>query len=328
MRAGNRRSSQSRAASAFAVAGLGWLALLGVACDLAAAAQPSDPNSGFDKQPQTLTAQTPGTVNAPRRPALPSDDWTYRPTVLVRRGTTQGSGTIIASVDGETLVLTAAHVLKDEGPVKVELHRYNLGLERRQAAPGDWPRVIRGAVVARDKAADVAIVRIDKLAALPYVARLAHNDFKLTPNCVVDSIGIDQGSRLTRWSSRLVETVWFELNDSRERRPFLITAKIPEHGRSGGGLFLAGGELIGVCVGHAEIEEGTREGVFASGESIRALLENHHLIAAVRRSELRVSAQARRPVPSVRVTAPAPANSFVRTTRTLVGEPLGPDAPP
>ena len=55
---------------------------------------------------------------------------TYRPTVVVRRGTSQGSGTIIASVDGETLVLTAAHVVKAEGPILVELHRYNLGMER------------------------------------------------------------------------------------------------------------------------------------------------------------------------------------------------------
>ena len=66
------------------------------------------------------------------RPApLPSDDWTYRPTVLVRRGTSQGSGTIIASVDRETLVLTAAHVVQGRDPIVVELHRFNLGVERK-----------------------------------------------------------------------------------------------------------------------------------------------------------------------------------------------------
>ena len=60
-------------------------------------------------------------ASASRRPAarvrasgssIASDDWTFRPTVVVRRGTSQGSGTIIASVDGETLVLTAAHVVR------------------------------------------------------------------------------------------------------------------------------------------------------------------------------------------------------------------------
>src|SRR5262245_28698465 len=34
-----------------------------------------------------------------RSPQLESDNLTFRPTVLVRRGTSQGSGTIIASLD-------------------------------------------------------------------------------------------------------------------------------------------------------------------------------------------------------------------------------------
>ena len=50
------------------------------------------------------------------RAPVPWDNETYRPTVVVRRGTSQGSGTIIASIDGETLVFTASHVVKDEGP--------------------------------------------------------------------------------------------------------------------------------------------------------------------------------------------------------------------
>ena len=75
--------------------------------------------------------------------------------MVVRRGTSQGSGTIIASIDGETLVLTAAHVVKADGPVMVELHRYNLGMERQPPTPGVWPRVIKANLAAIDSAADL-----------------------------------------------------------------------------------------------------------------------------------------------------------------------------
>ena len=229
---------------------------------------------------------------------MPWDDGTYRATVVVRRGTTQGSGTIIASVEGETLVLTAAHVVKGDGPIAVELHRYNLGVERLQATAGGWPRVIKANLVVADAAADVSIVRIEKMTALPFVARFTHDDEEPPPDSVVTSIGIDLGRKLTRWSSRLVETVTFELNDSGSARPFLITEKIPEHGRSGGGLFLANGDLVGVCVGHSELVKGRRMGVFAAGESIRRLLDDHQLTATILRSELRMARLKRKRSPT------------------------------
>ena len=111
--------------------------------------------------------------------------------------------------------------------------------------------MIPAAPAARDLAADVAIVRLEQMIALPYVARLAPSAEKPQPRSVVSSLGIDLGRKLSMWRTRLVETTSMELNDSGEIRPFLITEKIPEHGRSGGGLFLASGELVGVCVGHA-----------------------------------------------------------------------------
>jgi len=235
----------------------------------------------------TEPARGPGAEVARRRPAVPADDWTYRPTVLIRRGTSQGSGTIIASVAGETLVLTAAHVVQNRGPIIVELHRYNLGMERAAAARGSWPRSVRAALLAADTAADLAILRIEKMRALPYVARLAPDNADPPADSIVNSIGIDLGTNLTGWSTRMVETLTFVLNDNRDQRPFLITEKIPEHGRSGGGLYLASGELVGVCVGHAELVKGKEMGVFASRESIRLLLVDHKLSAAIVRSESR-----------------------------------------
>ncbi len=238
---------------------------------------------------------------------IPADDWTFRPTVVVRRGGSQGSGTIIASVDDQTLILTAAHVIRDTGPISIELHRYNLGVERSRSLPGPWPQPIVARLAAADVAADLAVLRIEGLVPLPYIARLAPARRDPAIDSIVTSIGIDLGTRLSSWSSRLVEVLWFELNDSRDERLFFLTARTPENGRSGGGLFLPDGELVGVCVGHAELVRGRRLGVFASRESIHQLLLEHGLDAVVARSEQRQARLSRRTVRAETAASPLPA---------------------
>ena len=106
-------------------------------------------------------------------------------------------------------------------------------------------------------------------------------------------MGIDLGAKLSSWNTQLVEVLWFELNDSGTDRPFLVTARIPEHGRSGGGLFDTSGTLVGVCVGHAELVKGKRMGVFSSVENVRQLLREHELTSVIERSEARQARLAR-----------------------------------
>ena len=178
----------------------------------------------------------------------------------------------------------------------MELHRYNLGMERKTPAPGHWPRRIRRG--ARGLRPPPPTWRSSGSRACSRCLMSPGWRPAITdppPDSIVTSIGIDLGTELAGWSSRIVETLSFELNDSREQRPFLITEKIPEHGRSGGGLFLANGELVGVCVGHAELVPGRRLGVFASRESIRFLLDDHKLTAAIVRSESRRARLSGRP---------------------------------
>jgi S1-C subfamily serine protease len=224
-----------------------------------------------------------------RDTVIAADDWTFRPTVLVRKGSSQGSGTVIASLDGETLVLTANHVVRAKGPVLVELHRYNLGLERKEATPGVWPKLVIAEVAATDVAGDVAVLRVRNMKALPYVARLAEGDQEPESDTMLTSVGIDLGTNLTSWKTPLVEVLRFQLNDSGAEKPFLITARIPQHGRSGGGLFSRKGELVGLCIGHAELVKSQRMGVFASIESIRRVLQDNELSAVVNRSEARIA---------------------------------------
>ncbi len=317
----------ARAQFAGTLGASGWLNLW-VAATIVAAGEPSLVSQEPDRAATRPTpTRKPAPMNTFRRTPVPWDDGTYRATVVVRRGTSQGSGTIIASVDGETLVLTAAHVVKAEGPVVVELHRYNLGMERHPATAGVWPRVINANVAAIDSAADLSIVRIGKTAALPYVARCVRNNDEPPPDTVVTSIGIDLGRKLTHWDSRLVEAVRFELNDSRAARLFLITEKIPQHGRSGGGLFLGTGELVGVCIGHSELVRGKRVGVFAAVESIRRLLDDHELTDTVVRSERRMAHLKRDRSPSPRMAGATRTGSLVTPTRSLAGEPPLPSTP-
>ena len=110
------------------------------------------------------------------------------------------------------------------------MHRYNVGRERTKTIPGSWPRPVAATLAAADSAADLAVLRLRNLGELPFVARLASDRTQPAPDSVVNSVGIDLGAKLTIWTTRLVETVWFELDESDEERPFLITVHTPEHG--------------------------------------------------------------------------------------------------
>jgi S1-C subfamily serine protease len=225
-----------------------------------------------------------GPVASGDEPPKPlSRDLTFRPTVIVLRGKSQGSGTIVASVPGETLVLTAAHVIESDEQTFVEFHRQNLGIERRGSAEG-WPKKIAAQVVARDRATDLAVLRVGGLGAMPFVARVDLGEGEPKPGTVVVSIGIDRGTNFASWGTRIVDVARVDIKRGGGARQFLLTEKSPEHGRSGGPLFLTDGTIVGVCTGRAEVVNGRRIGVFASSQSIRNIFRQNDLEAAVARS--------------------------------------------
>lgn len=225
-----------------------------------------------------------GEAPASRRD-VPDDDRTFRPTVMVRKKSSQGSGTVIASVEGETLILTAAHVVEGTGPLWVELHRYNLGVEKTEPGAA-WPIAVAAEVAATDPAGDLAVVRLRGQPPLPYVARLSPGDEEPTRGSVVTSVGIDGGKDLSSWQTEVGGVAWLAMHEGAGGRPFLVLKKPPQHGRSGGGLFRPDGCLVGVCVGRIEFLKQNRQlGLFASGASIRRMLRDHDLDKAIVRSE-------------------------------------------
>jgi S1-C subfamily serine protease len=251
--------------------------------------------------PQSATAQG-GSRRIAARSITPADlpgpldDVIFRPTVMVRKGNSRGSGTIIASAKGRSLILTAAHVIDGPGQAAIELHRFNLGIEGRKLG-GSWPKVIPATILAADLDADVAVLRVEGLARLPHVARLdARLAEPLPEGFPVTSVGIDQASDLNSWDSRIRGTALLSRNladkggsaftapgrnqgqsPPRDPRLFVITEHPPIQGRSGGGLYSSDGRLLGVCVGRIELKSTRGEeraiGLFASGQSIRRVLD-------------------------------------------------------
>jgi S1-C subfamily serine protease len=232
-------------------------------------------------------------------PALASDaprpghDATFRPTVLVRQGKSLGSGTIIASVEGATLILTASHVVDGSESIYIEVNRFNLGLEKTRSSAG-FPRKLAAKLVAREVDADLAILWVKGELAFPYVARLGPGEAPPAEKTGVMTIGFDKGERLIGFGTRIKGVEKLDMGHGGGERSFLVTEDPPEHGRSGGGLFLANGALVGVCVARAEMEKGQKIGLFASLGDVKLLInEDEEIAATLARSNRRPKSPAR-----------------------------------
>lgn len=215
----------------------------------------------------------------------------FRPTVTIRKGNSRGSGTIVASTRDETLILTAAHVVADPGNLEIELQPYNYGIEkdeRRLTGSGPWPRLAPAEIVAADPPADVAFVRVKDIAPMPYVAHLDLNAGEPAKQEILTSIGVVGGKDLTGWRTDIYGQALIDLPLLTKRgqpgdpRAFTVTIKPPEFGRSGGALFRADGDVVGVAVGRLRINEGPEIGVFASMASIRKLAAANQLETALK----------------------------------------------
>jgi len=217
----------------------------------------------------------------------PGDEVTFRPTVMIHKGSALGTGTVIASAEGETLILTASHVVDDPGPLTVDLNRFNLGLERVRDRAA-FPRSLKATIAARDPAADLAILVVRGQLALPYVARIARGEAPPATGSAVTSIGFDLGSKLIGMTTTVRAVERLDLGKGGGERSFVVTENPPEHGRSGGGLFREDGALVGVCVARAEFDKGPVKGVFTTLANVKALLRAHQDLAqAVTRSSNR-----------------------------------------
>ncbi len=135
--------------------------------------------------------------------------------------------------------------------------------------------------MAKDADTDLAILRVREPLRFPYVARLAKGSDPPEVGTKVTTIGFDKGSKLIGFSTKVRVVDQIDLRKGGGFRPFVVTEDPPELGRSGGGLFLADGSLVGVCVGRADPTEGRTIGVFSSLRNVRNLIRTDDDLAAL-----------------------------------------------
>lgn len=165
-----------------------------------------------------------------------------------------GSGTIIGSQPGVTLVLTCGHIFRGlNNSSKVEVDVFE----------GASFQTVVGTVRKFDIESDVGLITIPLDHTVPTVAVCPPSNLPARGDRVA-CIGCSGGEDPTREQLEVTEINKYQGPDNIE------CTGIPVQGRSGGGLFNTDGELIGVCV--AADPEGHR-GLYAHVTTIHDLLD-------------------------------------------------------
>ena len=224
---------------------------------------------------------------------------TVRIRVKDNLGINYGSGTVILSSQGKSVVLTCGHLFRDMKPESVihidlydgkEFHSY------------------LGTVLKFDLDADVGLVELQLPVTLPVVPVAGARTQIQTQN-MVSSLGCSGGNKPSRTQHQVTGINVHEGPDN------IKCTGVPVQGRSGGGLLNATGELIGVCIA-ADLHK--KQGVYCGLAPLHHILDQvnlSHLYRSQSQSTLASNNSSNSPLsksgPSASVV---PANS--NTTRT------------
>jgi thiol-disulfide isomerase/thioredoxin len=174
-------------------------------------------------------------------------------------GQSYGTGTIIDTRSGEALVITCGHLFREskgEGPVTVELFA---ATENGVRVVGQVP----GQVVSYNLERDIGLVSIRPSGSVR-VAPVAPADAVVDRGDRVTSVGCNHGQDPSAVATHVTAINRYQGS------PNVEASGAPVEGRSGGGLFNAQGQLVGVCF--AADYEGN-EGLYVAVESIHDELD-------------------------------------------------------
>lgn len=195
---------------------------------------------GFDRP--TLRGQSPDAELPDHSPMAKPLAATVRIRVTWDKLQDVGTGTIIHSTSGKSIILTCAHLFmhSKESP-QVEVDVFQEGRE-----PARYPAVVIGG----SHDSDLAVLQIQNAAALPSASLMAQSEH-LKPGQLVCSVGCDNGRPPSLLNSKI-------LRINPYKGPANLTCeKDPVQGRSGGGLFDDQGRLLAVCsAADRELKEG------------------------------------------------------------------------
>ena len=198
-------------------------------------------------------------VESPRKPVM--NDWrasTVRIRVKDRKGMDLGSGTIIHSAVGRTLIMTCSHIfseLKNDSVIEVDVFQ------------GEKFETYVGTLVRYNMEGDVGLISIptsDVVAA----AKVASIEHEVKAGDTVASIGCNGGELPTLEKIQVTELNRFLGPDNIE------CTGMPVQGRSGGGLFDRSGRLVGVCFA---VEKDDQRGLYVGLPVIHKLLDDSKL---------------------------------------------------
>jgi thiol-disulfide isomerase/thioredoxin len=215
-------------------------------------------------------------------------------------GTSNGTGTIVDAREGAALILTCGHIFRESAG------KGSIAITFYQATPtGAQPReTVAGQVLNYDLERDLALVVVRPQAPVNAIA-IAPANTPLNPGAAVTTAGCNGGANPTPIDSQITTI------DRYQGPPNVEVAGAPVEGRSGGGLFNAAGQLIGVCFA---ADPQSNEGLYASLPSIQAKLDSLNLAMVYQTPSAQVAATPASPAPA---SAP-PVNVAIRGQDELV----------
>lgn len=211
----------------------------------------TDGANGFEHP--TVRAQNPeGTADQADALAVPAAA-TVRVRVTGDKLQDVGTGTIVHSTSGQSIILTCAHLFQGPGKsAQIEIDVFQNGETRRYPAT----------LVGGNHDSDLAVLKIQNADALPAVP-LPQQPSNMQAGQQVVSFGCDNGRPPTRLTSRILKVNQYHGPSN------LTCEKDPVQGRSGGGLFDEKGQLLAVC---SAADRGRHEGLYMSQPAIMTLL--------------------------------------------------------
>ena len=222
---------------------------------------------GGKKQPEAVAAVQPAVIRAKldqekAGPKVSVVDDPLASSVRVRitsgDGVNYGSGTIIQSRKGRTVILTCGHIFRDLDPAaKIEVDVFT----------GGKAETYVGKSIGFDLEGDVGLLAIATDSPLPASPLAAVSD-EVQMRQSVYSIGCGGGDPPSRQDVYVTVLNRYLGPDNIE-----CTGE-PLQGRSGGGLFNAEGDVVGVCVA---ADPRDKRGLYAGLKVIHELVKNHEL---------------------------------------------------
>lgn len=174
-----------------------------------------------------------------------------------------GSGTIVDSRVGQSLIVTCGHLFRDvneDAQVEVDFYR------------GDTPETIVGRCVDFDLKSDVGLISVPTTTVWP-CSEIASSAEAPREGAAVLTIGCSGGEDPTPERTTITKLNRYLGPDNIE------VDRRPVRGRSGGGLFDRDGRLVGVC--NAEVPE-SNKGLYAGLAAIHDLLDESNLATLYR----------------------------------------------